>query len=279
MKKLNSLFLLTLVASVLIISSCSSSAQKETTGENTSDSLANNSVANEEKVTFTVKGTSFTMILVKGGTFTMGATAEQGTDAKDNEKPAHNVTLSDYYIGETEVTQALYEAVIGENPSDVKGADLPVVNVEWSDGDFFATKLSELTGRQFRLPTEAEWEYAARGGNKSQGYKYAGSNTLADVAWFDDIKGGAHPVKAKAPNELGIYDMSGNVDEYCADDFAPYSKDSQTNPKCVLEAAEEITVRGGSFANSANDCRVSRRGSSRGYVFASLGFRIAMPAE
>ncbi|MBR4367238.1 MAG: SUMF1/EgtB/PvdO family nonheme iron enzyme [Bacteroidaceae bacterium] len=277
MKKLNFLFLLPLVACFLTLMSCSSSTQKN--GETANDSIANDSVANEERVSFSVKGVSFTMILVKGGTFTMGATPEQGNDAQDDEKPAHSVTLSDYYIGETEVTQALYEAVMGDNPSDVKGADLPVVNVEWEDGEFFAAKLSELTGRQFRLPTEAQWEYAARGGNKSQGYKYAGSNTLSDVAWTDDIKGGCHPVKEKAPNELGIYDMSGNVDEYCDDNYAPYSKDSQTDPKLVSEDGGYVTVRGGSYANGANECRVSRRGSSRGYVFASLGFRIAMTAE
>ena len=235
MKKAYYFFLMSLVAFPLTILSCTSSAQKSASSEAPVDSTSKGSTADEEKVSFTVKGVTFNMILVKGGTFDMGATAEQGTDAKADEKPVHSVTLSDYYIAETEVTQALYEAVIGSNPADSVGAELPVVLIEWGDADLFASKLSEITGRKFRLPTEAEWEYAARGGNKSKGFKYAGSNNLSDVAWFNNIEGGSHAVKGKAPNELGIYDMSGNVDEYCADDYAPYSKDSQTDPKCELK--------------------------------------------
>ena len=270
---------MSLVAFPLTILSCTSSAKKGASSEAPADSTSKENTVDEEKVSFTVKGVTFNMILVKGGTFDMGATAEQGTDAKADEKPVHSVTLSDYYIAETEVTQALYEAVIGSNPADSVGAELPVVLVEWGDADLFASKLSEITGRKFRLPTEAEWEYAARGGNKSKGYKYAGSNNLSDVAWYNDIEGGSHAVKGKAPNELGIYDMSGNVDEYCADDYAPYSKDNQTDPKCELKDGGDVTLRGGSFVSEASDCRVSRRGSSRGYVFGSLGFRIAMSVD
>ena len=279
MKKAYYFLLMSLVAFPLTILSCTSSAKKGTSSEAPADSTSKEGTANEEKVSFTVKGVTFNMILVKGGTFDMGATSEQGTDAKADEKPVHSVTLSDYYIAETEVTQALYEAVIGSNPADSVGAELPVVLIEWGDADLFASKLSEITGRKFRLPTEAEWEYAARGGNKSKGFKYAGSNNISDVAWFNNIEGGSHAVKGKAPNELGIYDMSGNVDEYCADDYAPYSKDSQTDPKCELKDGGDVTVRGGSFVSEASDCRVSRRGSSRGYVFGSLGFRIAMSVE
>ena len=279
MKKAYYFLLMSLVAFPLTILSCTSSAKKGESSETPADSTSKEGTANEEKVSFTVKGVTFNMILVKGGTFDMGATDEQGTDAKADEKPVHSVTLSDYYIAETEVTQALYEAVIGSNPADSVGAELPVVLIEWGDADLFASKLSELTGRKFRLPTEAEWEYAARGGNKSKGLKYAGSNNISDVAWFNNIEGGSHTVKGKAPNELGIYDMSGNVDEYCADDYAPYSKDSQTDPKCELKDGGDVTVRGGSFVSEASDCRVSRRGSSRGYVFGSLGFRIAMSVD
>ena len=279
MKKAYYFLLMSLVAFPLTILSCTSSAKKGESSETPADSTSKEGTANEEKVSFTVKGVTFNMILVKGGTFDMGATTEQGTDAKADEKPVHSVTLSDYYIAETEVTQALYEAVIGSNPADSVGAELPVVLIEWGDADLFASKLSEITGRKFRLPTEAEWEYAARGGNKSKGFKYAGSNNISDVAWFNNIEGGSHTVKGKAPNELGIYDMSGNVDEYCADDYAPYSKDSQTDPKCELKDGGDVTVRGGSFVSEASDCRVSRRGSSRGYVFGSLGFRIAMSVE
>ena len=279
MKKAYYFLLMSLVAFPLTILSCTSSAKKGESSETPADSTSKEGTANEEKVSFTVKGVTFNMILVKGGTFDMGATDEQGTDAKADEKPVHSVTLSDYYIAETEVTQALYEAVIGSNPADSVGAELPVVLIEWGDADLFASKLSEITGRKFRLPTEAEWEYAARGGNKSKGFKYAGSNNISDVAWFNNIEGGSHTVKGKAPNELGIYDMSGNVDEYCADDYAPYSKDSQTDPKCELKDGGDVTVRGGSFVSEASECRVSRRGSSRGYVFGSLGFRIAMSVE
>ena len=279
MKKAYYFLLMSLVAFPLTILSCTSSAKKGESSETPADSTSKEGTANEEKVSFTVKGVTFNMILVKGGTFDMGATDEQGTDAKADEKPVHSVTLSDYYIAETEVTQALYEAVIGSNPADSVGAELPVVLIEWGDADLFVSKLSEITGRKFRLPTEAEWEYAARGGNKSKGFKYAGSNNISDVAWFNNIEGGSHTVKGKAPNELGIYDMSGNVDEYCADDYAPYSKDSQTDPKCELKDGGDVTVRGGSFVSEASDCRVSRRGSSRGYVFGSLGFRIAMSVD
>ena len=279
MKKAYYFLLMSLVAFPLTILSCTSSAKKGESSETPADSTSKEGTANEEKVSFTVKGVTFNMILVKGGTFDMGATDEQGTDAKADEKPVHSVTLSDYYIAETEVTQALYEAVIGSNPADSVGAELPVVLIEWGDADLFASKLSEITGRKFRLPTEAEWEYAARGGNKSKGFKYAGSNNISDVAWFNNIEGGSHTVKGKAPNKLGIYDMSGNVDEYCADDYAPYSKDSQTDPKCELKDGGDVTVRGGSFVSEASDCRVSRRGSSRGYVFGSLGFRIAMSVD
>lgn len=281
MKKLNSIFLMALMACSLAMLSCGSSTTKsasnEAADEASKDSVANDSTANQEKVSFTVKGVTFNMILVKGGTFTMGAADDK--DAAADEKPAHEVTLSDYYIGETEVTQALYEAVMGNNPAEQVGADLPIVLIEGGDCDLFAQKLSELTGRKLRLPTEAEWEYAARGGNKSKGYKYAGSDSIADVAWINDIKGGLHAVKGKAPNELGIYDMSGNVDEYCADDYAPYTKDSQTNPKVESTPSEGQCVRGGNFCGEAKDCRVTKRGFTRGYVFGSMGFRIAMAVD
>ena len=136
-------------------------------------------VAVEGSRTFTVNGVKFTMVPVEGGTFTMGATSEQGSDAEEYEKPAHKVTLSDYYIGQTEVTQALWKAVMGSNPSDSKGDNLPVEQVSWDDCQVFIQNLNQLTGKQFRLPTEAEWEYAARGGRKSRGYKYAGGNNLS----------------------------------------------------------------------------------------------------
>ncbi|MBP5387201.1 MAG: SUMF1/EgtB/PvdO family nonheme iron enzyme [Prevotella sp.] len=257
-----------LMACVMAFSQCGS---KPSSAEN---AAAENSAA-AEKLTFTVNGVTFNMILVKGGTFTMGATEAQGDDAQDDETPAHRVTLSDYYIGETEVTQELYVAVMGENALSNQGKGLPAVGMDYTSCDFFITRLNRFTGRQFRLPTEAEWEYAARGGCKSKGYKYAGSDDLSEVAWFDDVRSGSHPVKGKAPNELGIYDMSGNVDEYCSDEYAPYSSDAQTNPEGVSEEGNAV-IRGGSFCNEAFFCRVSCRSFTPGYVFSSLGFRIAL---
>ena len=146
----------------------------------------------------------------------MGATPEQGSDAWDNEKPSHYVTLSSYYIGETEVTAELWQAVMGINPSNFSGSLRPVECVSWNECQEFVTRLSSLTGENFRLPTEAEWEFAARGGKKSQGYKYSGSNTIGDVAWYSDNSNSeTHNVAQKLPNELGLYDMSGNVWEWC----------------------------------------------------------------
>ena len=209
--------------------------------------------------TITVNGVSFTMIAVEGGTFQMGATSEQGSDASDYEKPVHSVTLSDYYIGETEVTQELWEAVMGTNPSNFKGSKKPVQYVSWNDCQEFITKLNNLTGKNFRLPTEAEWEYAARGGNKSQGYKYSGSNTIGDVAWYSgNSSSTTHDVKTKQANELGIYDMSGNVWEWCQDWFGSYSSGSQTNPTGPSSGSLRV-LRGGGWDGSARYCRVSDR--------------------
>ena len=209
--------------------------------------------------TITVNGVSFTMIAVQGGTFTMGATSEQGSDAFRNEYPTHKVTLSDYMIGETEVTQELWKAVMGTNPSYFKGTNLPVEEVSWDDCRNFIIKLNELTGKNFRLPTEAEWEYAARGGKKSKGYKYAGSNTLSDVAWYYDNSTKTHPVKQKTPNELGIYDLSGNVREWCQDWYQDmYSNSAETNPTGPSSGPGRVN-RGGNWKNDASNCRVSFR--------------------
>lgn len=213
------------------------------------------------KQTFTVNGVSFTMVRVEGGTFTMGATSEQGSDAEDSEKPAHQVTLSTYYIGETEVTQELWEAVMGSNPSYFRGAKRPVEQVSWDDCQEFIKKLNEKTGETFRLPTEAEWEYASRGGGKSKGYKYSGSNDLDAVAWYQDNSGlVSHNVATKQSNELGLYDMSGNVRECCLDWYGKkyYSKSPQTNPKGA-NSGEYHAARGGSWGISASCCRSSYR--------------------
>ena len=249
-------------------------------------------VSNEQ--TFTVGGVSFKMKKVDGGTFTMGATSEQsnGYTPRDNESPTHLVTLSDYWIGETEVTQALWYAVMNAKPTSSKswsttyglGDNAPAYYVSWNDCQTFITKLNQMTGKMFRLPTEAEWEYAARGGNKSQGYIFSGSNTIDDVAWYwgnipSQSSGttgyGIQPVATKAPNELGIYDMSGNVWEWCQDWYGDYSSGSQTNPTGPSSGSNRVR-RGGSWSNDAGNCRVSIRfNNDPTYTASYLGFRLA----
>ena len=227
---------------------------------------------------FTVNGVSFEMVRVEGGTFTMGATSEQGSDAYDDEKPTHQVTLSSYSIGKTEVTQALWQAVMGSNPSYYyKGANYPMYYVSWEYCQEFITKLNALTGKTFRLPTEAEWEFAARGGSNSQGFKYSGSNTLSDVAWYEDNSSSTtHPVATKAPNELGIYDMSGNVNEWCNDWYGSYTSASQTNPTGPNSGSYRV-LRGGSWYSYARGCRVSNRyGSYPTDRGSGLGLRLAL---
>lgn len=233
-------------------------------------------VAVEGSQTFTVNGVKFTMVPVEGGTFTMGATSEQGSDAEEDEKPAHKVTLSDYYIGQTEVTQALWEAVMGSNPSFFEGDNLPVEQVSWNDCQVFIQKLNQLTGKQFRLPTEAEWEYAARGGRKSQGYKYAGGNNIGSVAWYTGNSGIAtHPIGTKQANELGIYDMSGNVYEWCSDWYGDYTSSSQSDPQGPSSGSGRVG-RGGDYGSSAGYCRVSNRyGILPGCRGDNLGLRLS----
>jgi len=226
--------------------------------------------------TFTVGGVSFNMIRVEGGRFQMGA-SEKDTDAYSDEKPQQWVYLSDYYMGETVVTQALWKAVMGTNPSAFKGDNNPVEQVSWNDCQEFIKKLNEKTGQTFRLPTEAEWEYAARGGNKSKGYKYAGSNRIKEIAWFYDNSGEkTHPVKTKKPNELGLFDMSGNVWEWCQDWYGDYSNLEQTNPNGALSGSDRVN-RGGCWVCTARGCRVSNRNSYPPTItFYDLGFRLAL---
>ena len=211
--------------------------------------------------TIRVGNVSFEMVYVQGGTFQMGATAEQGSDAYDDEKPVHSVTLSDFHIGKYEVTQGLWKEVMGENPSYNKAGDnYPVEMVSWEDCQRFIERLNSRTGLNFRLPTEAEWEYAARGGQKSRGYKYSGSTyDLGSVAWYEGNRGNrTHPVGQKQANELGLYDMSGNVYEWCYDWYGRYSSSSQRNPSGPASGANRV-LRGGSYDLGARYCRVSYR--------------------
>ena len=230
-------------------------------------------------LTFTVNEVTFTMVKVKAGSFTMGATKEQGSDAEDDEKPSHLVTLTkDYYIGQTEVTQALWLAVMGSNPSQYRGYNRPVEQVTWEDCQTFISKLNSMTGAKFRLPTEAEWEYAARGGNKSQGYKYSGSNNINDVAWYDKttIDDRPKPVATKAANELGLYDMSGNVEEFCYDWYDLFSSSAQTNPTGPTSGTARV-CRGGNFYVFGCYCRVTDRDPNHPDISdCGLGLRLAL---
>lgn len=234
---------------------------------------------------FTVGDETFVMIPVEGGTFMMGGTVEQGSDPIDREKPIHQVTLSSYYIGQTEVTQALWRAVMGDNPSYFVGNRLPMEQVSWEDCQQFIMALNAMTGQSFRLPTEAEWEFAARGGNCSEGFKYAGSNELPAVAWYSyndswDVRGtgyyGTHPVATRNPNELMLYDMSGNVHEWCQDWFGAYSADEQVDPAGPVSGTTRV-YRGGSWYFDEWFCRVSfRNGVSPGYRSYGIGLRLAL---
>ena len=233
--------------------------------------------------TISVNGVSFTMIAVEGGTFLMGAQntnpngANYDSEAFSGESPVHSVTLSDYYIGETEVTQELWEVVMGSNPSSFRGDHIPVERVSWNDCKEFIEKLNNLTGKNFRLPTEAEWEYAARGGNQSQGYIYSGSYNIEDVAWYtNNSSSRTHHVKTKLPNELGIYGMSGNVWEWCEDWYGDYSSELQINPTGPSWGSNRVR-RGGGWNSLARNCRVSVRsnGNPDG-VYGDLGLRLAL---
>lgn len=216
------------------------------------------------------------MVRVESGTFMMGATSEQGSDAANWEKPAHHVTLSSFSICKYEVTQELWESVMGSNPSEFNGAKRPVENVSWEDCQIFIKKLNQLTGKKYRLPTEAEWEYAARGGNRSNGYKYAGGNNVSDVAWYkENSENKTHDVGTKRANELGLYDMAGNVWEWCSDWYGDYSSSSQKNPKGPSSGDERV-FRGGGWVSLAKGSRVSYRGNFAPWDRDnSLGLRLA----
>lgn len=245
------------------------------------------------KEIFSIYGVTFTMIKVEGGTFTMGATSEQGSDAEGNEKPKHKVTLSDYYIGQTEVTQELWQAVMGttiqqqrdkENRSFALkgiGDKCPMYYINIYECQQFVKSLNsllyeKLNGRKFALPTEAQWEFAARGGTKSNTYKYSGSNDVSTVAWYSyNAQSSSHKVGTKAPNELGIYDMSGNVWEWCQDLYGGYKGFSQTNP-IGPDTGNGYVYRGGSWYNGAQSSRVSCRVQDAGTRHNHIGFRLVL---
>lgn len=231
-------------------------------------------------VTLTSKGVDYDLILVNAGNFNIGATSEMKDITPNEEQPMHQVTITkDYYIGKTEVTQELWEAVMGSNPSSIKeGKNLPVVNVSWEDCQKFVKKLCELTGKQFRLPTEAEWEYAARGGAKSHTLQYSGSIYVERIAWYksnSDLT--LHPVGSMDKNELGFHDFSGNVWEWCQDAHATYPAEAQTNPCVAPDSTNTFVIRGGGWNSGRSDCRyTARKGVSGDFNNADIGLRLAM---
>lgn len=233
----------------------------------------------------TVNGVSFTMKFVENGLFEMGAQnadpsqPNYDSEAWDREGPVHLVTLSDYYIGETEVTQELWQAVMGSNPSHFVGALKPVEQVTWYSCQDFIKKLNNLTGMKFRFPTEAEWEFAAKGGNESQGYRFSGSDDINDVAWYSADGKQTREVKNKLPNELGIYDMCGNVMEWCGDLFSDYTSAPQINPTGAVSGTDYI-VRGGCCLSTATYCRMTVRNFfNYAGVSYGIGLRLALQAE
>jgi formylglycine-generating enzyme required for sulfatase activity len=213
------------------------------------------------------------MVFVEGGRFMMGS-----THGDDDERPVHKVKLSSFAIGKYEVTQAQWKALMGSNPSHFNGCDqCPVENVSWIDVQGYIRELNKQTGKSYRLPTEAEWEYAARGGNRSEGTVYAGSNAIGEVAWYDgNSPSGTNPVGIKKANELGIFDMSGNVWEWCSDSHGGYSSSYELNPKGVSSGTYRV-LRGGSWRDNRQALRVANRGG--GYPNEesnSDGFRLVL---
>lgn len=215
------------------------------------------------------------MVFVKGGTFQMGSNSGDSDEA-----PAHSVTLSDYYLGKYEVTQAQWRAVMGSNPSYFKSCEgCPVEQVSWNDVQDFVSRLNQQTGKRYRLPTEAEWEFAARGGIQSRGYTYSGSNEIGSVAWYiNNSQRKTQAVGSKHPNELGVYDMTGNVWEWCSDWYGNYDSYSVTNPKGLTSGQYRVN-RGGSWHLEAGIFRISIRSKNRPDIRRdNLGFRLVLEA-
>ncbi|MGF1753362.1 formylglycine-generating enzyme family protein [Vibrio makurazakiensis] len=223
------------------------------------------------------------MVRVEGGSFVMGS---DSSDAKKAEQPAREVTVDSFYMAKFEVTQALFESVMGSSLSYFKNPQVPVNNLSWQQANYFISQLNELTGEEYRLPTEAEWEFAAKGGNKSQGFTYSGSNNIEDVAWYSgNSKNQAQPVGLKSPNELGLYDMTGNVGEFVIDAFDDtyYRFGPTNNPNNAKDSDINLShksVRGGSFAYGEDESESYRRDfASQSIIMSDMGLRLVKDVD
>ena len=251
--------------------SCKKEKEPEVPNKPGGDPATSTNYKAEEDYKETLLNLNLDMVYVQGGTFDMGEAAV----GYDWAQPVHKVTVSSYHIGKYEITQAQWKAVMGTSPSMFTGDNLPVEKVSWIEAKEFCDSLSKKTGKKYTLPTEGQWEFAARGGTKSKGYLYSGSNAVEDVAWYSDNSNSTtHAVGTKAANELGIYDMSGNVWEWCADWYAPYSSDAVTDPTGPDTGTLRV-IRGACWDYFADDCRVSNRGGN--YPISRenfIGFRV-----
>lgn len=287
MKRIISTFIYTMILSTTTLpltASCSREDDNQPIINGTQENSNNQEPEGIETMTFHIGKVQFRMIAVEGGTFIMGA---NDSNVPSDQKPAHKVTLSDYFIGQTEVTQELWTVIMGSNPSGFKGKNLPVENVTWNACHDFINRLNKLLhnsdqlakDRNFSLPSEAQWEYAARGGNKSQGYKYAGSNDIDAVAWTRGNTDRTHPVTSKMPNELGLYDMSGNVWEWVEDYYAPYNPADKRDPVNNKDKSSGLVIkRGGSWYYSQEErfTPTFRYGYYTSITDSSIGVRLCL---
>lgn len=265
MRKLSSL--LAASAAILALTACGNSDTTEV-NENS-----------DGTITLSAKGVDYKLIQVEAGTFKIGATSEMKDITPFEEEPMHEVTLTkNYYLGETEVTQELWDAVMGTTTGDEKSKKLPMVDISWEDCQQFIKKLNEMSGKQFRLPTEAEWEYAARGGKKTKSLQHSGSIYVERVAWYrSNSDGNRHTVGTMDINELGFHDLCGNVWEWCQDGHVKYPAEPQTDPCAPADSTQTYVIRGGGWNSGPTDCRyTSRSGYGAKSTNADLGFRLAM---